>query len=256
MKNLPSRGAKILFFDIETAPNLGWIWGKYEQNVIEFVSEWYMLCYSAKWYGDKKAIAVGLPDFPSYKRNPEDDKALVKSLWKLLDEADVVVAHNGDKFDIRKVNSRFLAHGLPVPSPYKTVDTLKVARKYFGFNSNKLDDLGEVLGVGRKIDTGGFKLWKGCMSGDSASWKKMLKYNIQDVLLLERVYEKMLPWMDNHPNTNLLLGKLDACPKCGNDHIQKRGFRHTKTGKYQAYQCIGGCGGWSTGEKVSGTTRK
>lgn len=241
---------KILLFDIETSPNLGYIWGKYEQNVIEYVSEWYVLCFAYKWLGDAKTHVLGLPDFASYKKNPEDDKQLLKALWDLFDQADVVIAHNGQSFDVKKVNARFLAHGMKPPSPYKIVDTKLVAKRYFNFNSNKLDDLGNYLGLGRKLDTGGFDLWKGCMSGDNKSWKTMLKYNIQDVVLLEKVYEKMLPYMTNHPDRNIIDETLHlVCNNCGSDNTHKRGYLTTRTGKWQRHQCRE-CGAWFKGDKI------
>ncbi len=233
---------KILIFDIETAPNLGYIWGMYEQNVIEFKNEWYMLSFTAKWLGES-AKTYALPDYHNYKPGSENDKELVKQLWKLFDEADIVIAHNGDEFDIKKANARFSYHQLPPPSPYKTVDTKKVAKKYFSFNSNSLNNLGKHLGLGEKIDTGGFKTWKGCMDGDKKSWATMKKYNKQDVILLEKVYLRLLPWMNGHPVLGALQNNGEICPKCGSKHLQKRGIAVTKTGRYVRYQCQG-CGGW------------
>lgn len=235
--------------DIETSPNLGYTWAKWEQNVIEFEREWYMLTFSAKWLGEKKIITKGLPDYKLYKTNPEDDKELVKELWSLIDQAEIVIAHNGDKFDIKKMNARFAFHGLNPPTPYKSIDTLKVARRYFSFNSNKLTDLGEYFNLGKKIDTGGFQLWRDCMRGVKSSWKLMMKYNEQDVILLEKVYLKLRGWMTNSPNLNLLSEVLDSCPICGGTHLQKRGTGMTRIMKYVRYQCQS-CGGWSRGGAV------
>ena len=180
--------ARVLFLDIETAPNLGFCWGKWEQNIIDFKRHWFMLSFSMKWQGERSAHTFVLPDFRGYVSNKEDDSRLVTKLWEVMDEADVIVAHNGDRFDVRKSNARFVTHGLTPPSPYKTVDTLKTARRVFRFSSNKLDDLGSQLQVGRKIDTGGIPLWKKCIENDPKAWAKMKRYNAQDVLLLERVY--------------------------------------------------------------------
>lgn len=239
------KGPKILFFDIETAPNLGYIWGKYEQNVIEFTSEFYMLSWSAKWM-DGKHITRSLSDYSTYKPGSEDDKDLVTDLWHLLNEADLVIGHNGDKFDIKKTNTRMLEHGLPPPEPYKTVDTLKVARKYFAFNSNKLDDLGRRLGVGRKVKHAGFELWKGCMSGDAKAWTQMKRYNCMDVILLENVYDRLKPWITGHPNVSTMSGLRNGCPNCGSLKVQKRGFSVTAKSKAQRYQCQN-CSAWSQG---------
>lgn len=240
---------KILLFDIETSPNLGWVWGKYEQNVIEYDKEWYVLCYAYKWLNKKSTKVVGLPDFKSYQKDKENDKELVFELWKLFDEADIIIAHNGDRFDIRKMNARFIAHGLNPPSPYKTIDTKKVAKRYFAFNSNKLNDISQHLGIGKKVDTGGFELWKGCMNGDAKSWRDMMKYNKQDVVLLEEVYLEMRKWIHNHHNINAHPEHAHRCPKCGSKRIQKRGWGVTTVSKYQRYHCQD-CGGWSKGKTV------
>jgi len=234
---------KILYLDIETAPSLGWVWGKYEQDVIDFDREWYMLCFTAKWSDSNKYITYGLIDFPEYEKDPMDDKALMRKLWDLIDEADIVVGHNGDNFDIKKMNSRFIVNGMVPPSPYRTVDTKKVARKYFGFNSNKLDDLGKTLNLGKKLPTGGFTLWKKCMEGDKAAWKKMKSYNKQDVALLEKIYLRMRPWMKNHPNIGINVDKI-ACHACGSTNTQKRGYNYTKLTRFQRMCCID-CGAWS-----------
>lgn len=237
-------GGKVLIYDIETAPNLGFIWGKYEQNVIEYDREWYILCFAYKWLGERTVHAVGLPDFKTYKKDPEDDRELVAALYKLFDEADVVIAHNGDSFDQKKAHARFVYHNMTPPSPYKQIDTKKVAKRYFNFNSNKLDDLGEHLKLGRKVDTGGFALWKGCMNGDKKAWNKMLKYNKQDVALLEKVYLRMRPWIQNHPSLALMDNRPEACPRCKSTRIVKEGSRtYRKTGTVQRYRCQG-CGGW------------
>lgn len=251
-KSGSSKGPKILLFDIETAPTLGYVWGLWEQNVglNQIYEDPYILCWAAKWLDKKTILTASLPDFPLYKKDKRNDREVMKTLWKLLDEADVVVAQNGDAFDIKWVNARFLKHGLKPPSPYKTVDTLKVAKKCFKLNSNKLEYLGNYLGIGRKLETGGFELWKSCMEGDMASWKTMVKYNIQDVALLEEVYLKIRPWMRNHPNWNLYADSDYNCPNCGSQHVQKRGFEYTRTTIKRKYQCLS-CTAWSS-QPISG----
>lgn len=231
---------KILLFDLETAPNLGWVWGKYEQDVIAYEKESYLLCFAAKWLGGK-TFAHALPDYARYSQDPENDRKLVEDLWKLFDEADIIIAHNGDQFDIKKANARFLYHKLPPPSPYKTLDTKKIAKSVAMFNSNKLDDLGEHLGEGRKIKTD-FSLWKGCMNGDPNSWKKMIRYNKQDVILLEKIYLRLRPFTKNHPNIGAYVGAM-VCPRCGSTHLQSRGYSVSLHGRFNRFQCQT-CGGW------------
>jgi hypothetical protein len=210
-----------------------------------------MLSWSAKWK-DGKHITKCLSDYEGYKPGSENDQHLVTELHGLLASADIVVAHNGNKFDVKRSNTRFLEHGLRSPEPYKVVDTLTVARKYFGFNSNKLDDLGRRLGVGRKVKTGGFELWKGCMQGDPKSWALMKKYNRADVLLLEAVYDKLLPWIDNHPNISVISGLENGCRNCGSRNLTKKGQKLTAKGYRQQYQCQS-CSCWMSGKHVKKT---
>lgn len=238
--------AKILFLDVETAPSLGWVWAKWQTNVIDFKSDWYILSYAYKWADESEVHTVGLIDFPGYHRHPENDKALMKSLWTLIDKADIIIAHNGDAFDLPKINTRFLTHGLKPPTPYKTVDTLRIAKKVFAFDSNKLDDLGRYLGVGRKLPHTGFHLWKGCMDEDPESWRIMKEYNGHDVELLEKVYYIVRAWDKNHPQVNQGLTVNEACPKCSSTNVQKRGFAYTLLRKKQRYQC-NSCHGWFEG---------
>ena len=228
---------KTLLFDIETAPNLAWVWGKWEQNVIEFEKEFHILCFAYKWLGEKTEVRA------ITKR--EDDKKIVKELWDLFNEADVIIAHNGAQFDIKKVNTRFAFHGLKPPAPYKTIDTKKVAKKYFGFNSNSMNDLGVYLGLGQKVDTGGFKLWKGCMSNDKNSWQLMKQYNKHDVDLLEKVYLFFRPWIGNHPTVGMYT-EGSRCAHCGSQRLQKRGQVRNKTTAYQNIWCKD-CEGWNRG---------
>ena len=233
---------KILVFDIETSPNLSYTWGKYKQYVIEFEQEWNMLCFAYKWSGEKKIHSKALPDYKTYKKDRSDDKELVNDLWKLFDEASVIVAHNGDRFDIRRANTKFLQHGLDSPSSFLSIDTLKVARKYFNFNSNRLNDIAKTLGIGEKDDVN-FKVWLGCMNGVKKDWKTMIKYNKKDVKLLEEVYLELRKWISNHPNRALIDGKKSACPTCGSESITRQGFKYTRVGKYQQWKCKD-CGSW------------
>lgn len=232
----------ILFFDIETTPNLAWIWGKYEQNAIDFERTSHLLSFSAKFQG-KKIITKGLIDYKGYVRNKEDDKALVRDLWHLLDKADIVVAHNGRAFDTKKANARFSFHKMGPPSPYQIVDTKEMSKRHFNFTSNSLNDIADYLGIGHKLETGGFELWKKCMAGDRSAWAKMKKYNAYDVVLLEKVYNRLLPWSKPHPNLSILMEGM-VCPRCGSKKLQSRGdARGTMSTVYARFQCQT-CGGW------------
>lgn len=238
------RKSRVLIYDIETAPIIATIWGKYEQNMIWSIQDWYMLCFAYKWLGEKTTHVVAQTDFKGYKPMSEDDSQVVKKLWELFDEADIVIAHNGNSFDQKKSQARMVINGMGPPSNYKQIDTKLVARRHFNFTSNKLDDLGTYLGLGNKINTGGHELWKSCMSGDKKAWAKMKKYNKQDVVLLENIYLKLRPWMSNHPNMARLENRPEACPKClVEGQMNSRGTRTTNTAIYRRYRCMA-CGGW------------
>ena len=235
---------RILLYDIETAPPIVAAWERYETNVLWEERPGYMLCYAYKWLGEARTHVVGLPDFKTYKRYPHDDKLLVQSLYELFSEADIIIAHNGDSFDQRTAKARFLKYNLGPPAPFKQIDTLKVSRKHFRLPSHKLDDLAQYLGVKRKIRTGGIDLWYDVTHGDMKAWSKMMRYNQQDVRVLEDVYLKLRPWMSGHPGLNLY-GQPHKCPYCGSGPLQYRGFRLTKTLRYHRLQCQN-CGGWSS----------
>lgn len=254
-EKIMSNNPKILVFDIENSPNLGYIWAKYEQNVLAYTEEWYVLCWVAKWLDNKKLITSSLPDFKKeYKKDPHNDYHVVKALWDLFDEADIIIGHNGDRFDVRKMNARFVYYGMNPPSPYKTVDTLKIAKRYFYFNSNSLNDLGQYLKLGKKVETGGFALWEGCMQGNMKSWRTMIKYNKQDVLLLEKVYLELRKWMIRHPGNEYVQDNARVCHVCKNTKLQRRGIERTASGKnfHYRYQCTGktGCGIWLRGANL------
>lgn len=231
----------ILIVDLETAPRLAYVWGFWNTNVglNQTLSSTYIMSYSAKWLGDDGVVY-------NETRN-EDDKQLCQELAVLFDTADMVIAHNGNKFDIPIVRARCVLHGIKPWSPVKQIDTLKVAKREFRFDRNSLAYLAEYLGVEAKEEHKnfpGFELWSECIRGNPEAWKEMRKYNIQDVETLEQVYLKLRPWMTNHPNIGVLQeDNKPLCGKCGSSHLQRRGYTTTNVGKYQRFQCMG-CGGW------------
>jgi hypothetical protein len=233
--------ARIAFIDIETAPNLGYVWGMWEQDVIDIKENWYILSFAVKW-GDGKTRTHALPDYPLYGSDRENDAELVKELHSVFEQADIIVAHNGDRFDIKKANARFIFHGLMPPTSCNTIDTLKIA-------SNRLNDLGKYLGVGTKLPNTGKHLWLGCMGGDHTAWATMRRYNAQDVELLWRVYRKLRPWASTHPNLNLYSGKKN-CPTCQSGSVIRNGQRYLKTVVRQQYRCMS-CGHQWHGETIS-----
>ncbi len=241
--------AKILLYDIETSPNVGFTWGRIEQNVIAFIRERMIISIAWKWLDEDKVHCSALPHFKGYKKNKHNNRELIKKFHSVITKADIVVAHNGNRFDEKQLSTEFLKHKLPPPTPHKAIDTLVASRRYFRFNSNKLDDLGESLGVGRKLKHEGFGLWLGCLDGDMKSWERMVKYNKQDVVLLERIYKKMRPWMDSHPNLNHFSGDRLSCSVCGSSNTERRGVAFKMGSSYPRFQCKD-CGKWSKGAAV------
>jgi hypothetical protein len=232
--------SKVLIYDIETTPSLGYVWGKWQQDVLKFTEEWYIMCFAYKWLGEKQTHVVAQPDFKLYKKDKQSDYEVVKKLHELFNEADAVVAHNGNSFDQKKSQARMIIHGFEPPTPYKQVDTKLVARRNFNFNSNKLDDLGTYFGLGNKVQTGGFDLWLGCMAGDKKCWDKMKKYNKQDVVLLEKIYLKMNPWDKQSLPLNVIEDRPSSCPKCAREGtmIKLHKYTHVKSGAtYQYFRC-------------------
>lgn len=232
---------KVVFMDIETSPNTGYTWEKYEQNVLEFTKGWELLSFAYKVQGENQVHCLARCDFKD-----KTELSLVKALWEMMNEADVLIGHNGDAFDIKKSKAKFIQHGLPVVSPSISIDTKKVAKAQFKFTSNSLNDLGQTLGLGKKLKTGGFDLWLGCMANDKKSWTTMKAYNKQDIVLLEKVYDKLKVWDTKHTNLAAMQGLTSVCPLCSSPKLQNRGFHFTRASKRQRLQCQE-CGHWSLG---------
>jgi hypothetical protein len=233
---------KILLLDIESSPNTAHVWGLWQQNVSlnQLMESSYVLCYAAKWLGEKEMF------FDSVHQSKP--KQMLKGIHGLLNDADAVVHYNGTKFDIPTLNKEFLLHNFNPSQPYKQIDLLRTIRSNFRFPSNKLDYVAQRLGLGKKQEHEGHELWVKCMNGDKEAWKRMEKYNKQDVVLLESLYNRVLPWIKNHPNMNLHQDH-EGCPTCGSEKLQKRGTAVSGTGTYQRYQCRA-CGTWSQGTKA------
>ena len=249
---------KILIWDIETAPVLGYMWGAYEQNLLWKAHDWYLLTISWRWEGEKKVNVLGLDDFPeSYAKNSKNDYPLVKQAWDLFNEAHQVVAHNGVAFDTKKAKARMIIQGFPPNSPFKEVDTLKIAKKYFKFTKNRLGDVCEALGYGTKAETGGLSLWTDIVEhGDPKAWAKMKKYNKQDVELLTKLYHGLRPWAERLPNLATMADRPDACPICLSEvGMKRRGYYDNNLSVRVKFRCDG-CGGYSPGREIFKTETK
>lgn len=253
---------KILMFDVETAPMQAYVWGRWKQNISldATISEWFMICWSAKWLYSSEIISDVLT---SEEAINEDDSRIVKHLWELINEADVICAYNGKHADVKWMNSRFIVHNLQPPKPYFIIDPCDTARKNFGFSSNKLDALAGYFGIPHKMETN-FQLWKDCLAGDSVALNYMSTYCSQDIKILEEVYLKLRPWIKNHPNiANLESTEENICSFCSSNNIEpiKNKYYYTSVGKYPLYRCKC-CGGISRGRhslnnntKLVNTTR-
>lgn len=231
---------KTLIIDIETSPNLAHVWSLWNNNVslAQLQESSYMMCFAAKWYGKKGTFFAR-----RYSDRPENTD-MIDLAYELLTEADALITYNGNKFDIPILNQELLLAGYAPPAPFKSIDLCSAVKKTFRFPSNKLEYVSRALGLEGKTSHTGHQLWVDCLAEKREAWKLMKKYNIQDVLLLEPLYERLLPWLPTHPNMQLLSDDDDAlCHRCGGQHIQMRGYVTLLTGKYQRFQCQE-CGAW------------
>lgn len=241
---------RILFWDIESLPIIKRDWSLYPSfgNYKEVIHDWSIICISYKWAGENKTYRVSVTDNKRKldRTTVRDDSSLLRAFVPVLEEADWAVAHNGDKFDVKKLRARLVINGLSPNAPFKQYDTLKVAKREFGFTSNRLDDLGVMLGVGRKIKTD-YDLWIGCENADLAALHKMGMYCNGDVRLLERVYNKIKVFDTQHPNMNVIQDTALCCQTCGSSKVQKRGYRlNTRVGdRFQRFKCMA-CGSWGS----------
>lgn len=235
MSNKPN----ILFLDIETKPTKAYVWRMWDENIHpnQIIEDGGLLCIGAKWQGSKEKL------FWSEWDHGHDN--MVNEAHKLLTAADAVVTYNGDKFDLPKLQGEFILSGLLPPPPWTSIDCLKTVRQ-MGFSMNRLAYIGPLLKVGQKIKHEGFSLWYDVMQGDQKAKDKMERYCLQDVVLLERLYKKIRPFIKNHPH----LSEIGAggCGACGSYKLQRRGFRRTKAYRIQRLQCQA-CGSWQDGKR-------
>jgi predicted RNA-binding Zn-ribbon protein involved in translation (DUF1610 family) len=239
-----------LVIDLETSPHVIDAWEGYETNALRYHKYSQIIAVGWSWVGEKAVYCMALPDFPEYKVGRETDLHIVKFIRDLLDKADVVIYQNGDKFDRKVIQARLWYHHLTPPSPYKTVDTLKISRRNFRLPSHKLDEKAKYGQYGAKVKTGGFDLWIGCMEGNMNAWRRMKRYCRGDVALTRTEYNSLLPWIDNHPNLNVYEGTRMNCPNCGSSRmVINKHVATSRTGKYTQFKCQE-CGHYATGPHV------
>ncbi len=229
---------KVLIFDIETAPIEAYVWGLWDNNVAlnQIVKDWSVLSWSAKWLNSKKVMYEDQRN----AKQVRDDKKLLVGIWNLLDEADVVITQNGKKFDQKKLNSRFVINGFNPPSSFKHIDTFLLAKKHFGFTSNKLEYMSDKLCTKyKKLKHNKFpgqELWTECLKNNQSAWKEMERYNKHDVLALEELYKKLIPY-DNTVNFNVFSSSSVTKCSCGSVDFIKNGYSYTGVSRYDRFKC-------------------
>lgn len=230
---------RILLMDIETAPMIAYVWSLWDQNIglNQIKSDWHILSWAAKWLHEPPTMYMDQRD----EKDISNDKRILKVIWKLLNAADIVITQNGVGFDKKKLNARFILNGMKPPAPYKMIDTFIMAKKHFGFTSNKLEYLSDKLNkknkkLVKKRKYAGFELWSECLKGNRTAWNEMKQYNKLDVLALEEVYSKIYPW-DNSINFNMYKETEELECACGCKSFYRDGFHFLSSGKYQRYKC-------------------
>lgn len=229
----------ILGLDIETAPNTAHVWGLFNQNIgiNQIQQTGRVMCWAAKWVTMKNV------DFMSEFH--DDHESMIRQAHEMLEAADAVLTYNGKRFDLPTLNREFLKLGLAPPSPYHHIDLLEVMRSNFRFTSNKLDHVLQELQIGAKVRHAGHELWTKCMNGDPKAWAHMKRYNIGDVVMLEKLYTHLLPWIKAHPNHAMYTDETrPICTNCGSHNLQSRGKQVTRTQQYSRFQCQD-CGTWT-----------
>lgn len=239
-KGQAPKSPRVLIFDIETSPLEVFTWGIYDQNVglNQVKEDWSVLSYSAKWLGDS-ADKIVYADTRKEK-NVRNDKNLLKGIWDLLDTADVVITQNGKSFDARKLNARFVIHGMEQPSSYQHIDTKRLAKKHFAFTSHGLEYMTDKLCTKyKKLSHKRFpgqSLWTECLKGNKEAWKEMELYNKHDVLSLEELYNVLAPW-DDSINFNVYTDDCVTRCSCGSTDLRNKGYHYTKTGMFRRWKC-------------------
>lgn len=242
---LPENKPKILLFDIETSLIQAYVWGLWKQNISinQVIEDWYVICWSAKWYGDQDVFNSSVHDYelPLSGRYKDNERYVVEALWKCLDEADIIVAYNGKSFDRKKMNFKFFEYGLPEPSPYKLVDPMLIVKDNFSITSAKMDYVARYV---ESLESGkhetNINLWVACMNNDVQSLDYMLSYCDQDIEVLEHVYDAVKHWDKNSPQMMMYYDDDQMrCNSCGSVHLTKLENKaaYTSLSKFDVYRC-------------------
>lgn len=239
LMELDMQPIKRLFFDIETSPMVVYSWRVGYNIKLDYdniIDDWKIICICYKWEGEDKVHSLEWD-------SKQDDKKMLEEFVKVLNQADEVSAHNGDRFDIKKVRTRCIYHGIPMRSKYRTFDTLKKARSHFSFNSNRLDYIAKFLGVGAKLEHEGFQMWVKCLQGDAEALKKMVEYCVMDIVVLEDVFFAIQNYTKNNTHVGTANGGLKcSCPNCGSEDIELLRNNYTAMGTIKRLMECNVCG--------------
>ncbi len=242
---------KIVLWDIETSGIITTSWNLYPESISHenMLHDWFIISVAWKELGNKKIHSVSLlDDKKRFAKDNNDDYFVIKTVRDMLEDVDILVHHNGNAFDIKSFNSRLIYHNLPPLPKFQMVDTLREVKKVAKFTSHRLDYLGKILcGDGKeKIESG---TWLKAMRGDKSAIDKMVSYNKKDVLVLERVYNRILPYMKSHPSVGAMMGLGNqTCNKCGSYSFDSGGnkVRYTAAGIPKMQRKCSKCHSYST----------
>lgn len=240
--NSSTKAPRILIGDVECSSTVSYTFSRFKAFIspIQVIQEPYLLTFAGKWLNQDTVFSYKLTDYPLFQTDYKSDYELVKDIWNLLDQCDIFIAHNAN-FDKGWMNARFALYGLNPPSPYKVIDTLKQLRQHFTLPANSLAAACQYFNLkNQKLDNSGFELWRRCMEGHVEAFDEMETYNIGDILALEELYLKILPWIKDHPN--LALYYKDAkprCVKCGSEDLvlDPSHTVFTAISEFELYKC-------------------
>ena len=181
LKEVPEGGfiEKIGFFDIETTGR---------SSEFDFI-----LSYAIKEARKKKILGRTIKREEIEKRI--FDKNLIKEMISDLRKFHRIVVHWGadKRFDLPFSRTRALIHGLEFPL-YKeiyVVDTWAILKNKFSFSRNRLGWVCEQLKIPAKNYPLNPRIHQRASLGDEKALKYVWKHNVEDVVSLELLYERI-----------------------------------------------------------------
>jgi len=245
---------KILIYDLETRPTEAFVWQAWKQNIHAgaVIQQGHVICWAAKWLGDTHSQTMFGAEWLDVA-----GQDFIEDLHDLMESADAVITYNGNKFDEPVLRTEFARRGLAPAAPHKSIDLYQTVSSQFRLLHKSMDAVAEFLNLKGKQSTGGFQLWVDVVNQCPKAQKKMMKYNIQDIRVLEQIYYRLLPWIKNHPSIGFFTedGDPHSCPNCESTDLQRRGTHRTKVSTFQRFQC-NECGSWSRARVADKTATK